>query len=108
MTRTRIRRKFSIDFIFNFAFPSTVYRLLIRVHLQVVEVDFGEGVAEDAGAALTVSDGVCALDEPAFRLRAPGGPDLAARAHLTVREILDAQLHTIPSVLLPLERHGDG
>src|SRR5262249_22922977 len=49
-------------------------RLLVRVHTHVVEVNLGDAVAVQPGAAVLVRDAVDLLDGPRLRLHLADGP----------------------------------
>src|SRR5688500_6626478 len=78
--------------------------LLILRDYQVVEIRAELRVDEEARRPLTVADRVGHVDHPLGRLRRADRPRLAARPHLAVGQVLDAQLQPIPRVGLPRER----
>src|SRR5437773_431214 len=86
-------------------FVSCDFRLLVRVHTHVVEVDLGDAVAVEPGAAVLVRDAVDLLDRPRLRLGLADRPHLPAHLRGPVLPVVDPQLHAVPGVRLPLERN---
>src|SRR6185436_817477 len=82
--------------------------LLILIDLDVVEINIGDAVAIQARAAHLVRDRVELLDRPRGRLGIGRRPYFAAHARAAVGELSDAQLHAIPLVGVPCERHAHG
>src|SRR5687768_10643399 len=79
--------------------------LFIGCQLQVVDVRPELGIDEETRRTLAIPNRIGLVDLPRRGLGLPGGPCLAARAHLAIGQILDAQLDRVPRVGLPLERH---
>src|SRR6476646_1292852 len=85
---------------------NTFFSLVCR-NLQVIDVGAELRVDEEAGRAVPVADRIDHLDHPLGGLGVRGRPDLAARAHLSIRRVLDAHFQVIPGIRLPGVRHGN-
>src|SRR6185295_2113564 len=73
----------------------------VCVHLYVVEINFGEAVAEDARCSLSIRNWIDAFHHPCSRLRFVCRPRFAASTSLSIGQIRDFQFETVPRVWLP-------
>ena len=82
--------------------------LLIRVHLQVIEVEFREAVAEDSRRSLSIGNRIDAFNHPRCGFGFACEPDFTARAYFSVRQILNLKFQAVPGVGLPRKGHRHG
>src|SRR6185436_11445931 len=82
-------------------------RLLIRREGEVIEIRAELRVEEQAGRALAVANRIRLVDQPGGGLGLADRPRLAACPYLSVCQVLDPQLESVPRVGLPRERCHD-
>src|SRR5687768_12855649 len=68
---------------------TTLLTLLVRIHFQIIKIDFRQGIAENSRRALPIWNRVDAFDHPRRRFSFANGPDFSTRAGFAVGKILN-------------------